>query len=76
MKKNGREQRAELRRQRMVITRCSLEDSDIDPNPTYGAEAISLAAVLSRQAWAFARIPLPKYQRREIPIRFTDHDSE
>jgi len=71
-----RKQRAEERRLRMVITRCKLEDSDIDPNPTFGAEAISLAAMLSRQAWAFSRRPFPTYARDNIPVRFTLNPEE
>lgn len=71
MDETDRQKRVEMRRQRMTITRCSLEDSHIDPDPVYGAEAISLAAVLTRQAWAFSRRPFPKYARYDIPVHFT-----
>jgi len=76
MEKTDREKRAEKRRERMVITRCRLEDSDIDPDPVYGAEAIELTAILSRQAWAFSGRPFPKYSRSEIPVRFTLNPDE
>ncbi|MEJ7623476.1 MAG: hypothetical protein WKF34_05750 [Pyrinomonadaceae bacterium] len=76
MEVSDRQKRAELRRQRMVITRCTLENSDVDPNPIFGAEAVSLAAVLSRQAWTFSGRPFPKYERWEIPVSFTEHDTE
>ncbi|HMT06433.1 MAG TPA: hypothetical protein PKA82_00410 [Pyrinomonadaceae bacterium] len=76
MDDSGRIERAKQRSRQMVITRCSLEDSDIDPSPTFGAEAVSLAAVLSRQAWAISGLPFPTYQRRNIPVRFVEFDSE
>jgi len=76
VEETNRKKRAELRRQQMTITHCRLEDSDIDPQPIFGAEAISLAAVISRQAWAFSGRPFPSYKRSEIPVRFIDHDSE
>lgn len=76
MDKTERQKRAELRRQQMVITRSTIENSDADPAPIFGAEAVSLAAVLSRQAWAFSRRPVPKYRRHEIPVRFTGYNSE
>lgn len=66
-----RQKRAELRRQRITITRCSLEDSDINPNPTFGAEGIRRCAVLSEEAWARSGRPFPNYKRNEIPLRFT-----
>lgn len=76
MEETSRKKRAELRRQRMVISHCRIEDSDVDPHPVFGAEAISLAAMLSRQAWAFSGRPFPNYKRQDIPVRFVDHDSE
>ena len=68
-----RKLRAEERRGRMVITRCDLEDSDIDPNPTFGAEAISLAAVLTRESWSMSGRPLPDYSRAKTPYKFVKY---
>ncbi len=76
MENTERQKRAESRRRRMVITCSTIENSDADPAPIFGAEAVSLAAILSRQAWAFSRRPVPKYKRHEIPVRFIGHDSE
>lgn len=71
-----RKKRAEMRRKRMVITRCKLEDFDIDPNPTFGAEAISLTARLSQEAWLKSGRELPNHKRSEMPIRFVSLESK
>ncbi|MFZ1700063.1 MAG: hypothetical protein WBO10_09400 [Pyrinomonadaceae bacterium] len=71
MENPDRQKRAELRRQRVVITRCSLEDSDVDPNPTFGPEAISLVTQLTREVWSLSGLPWPEYNRAGTPYRFT-----
>lgn len=76
MEKPDRHKRAELRRHRMVITRCSLEDSGVDPNPTFGAEAISLVTQLTRELWSLSGRSWPDYGRAETPYRFTTLECE
>jgi len=76
MEKTERQKRAEERRQRIVITRCRLEDSDIDLNPIFGAEAISLAARLSEEAWLLSGRELPSYSRAEMPVQFVSLESK
>lgn len=71
-----RKRRAEERSRRMVITRCRLEDSDVDPNPTFGAEAISLAAVLSRESWSMSGQIFPEYSRKDTPYKFVKRPTE
>lgn len=74
MEDNGRQKRAELRRQKMVITKVTADETEIDPAPVFGVEAMELAAVLSRQAWAFSGRAFPNYKRKDIPVRFVEHD--
>jgi hypothetical protein len=66
----SREQRAEERRRRAVLTRSRLDAPAVDAEPTAGAEAISLVTQLTRQAWALSGNPWPAYRRSEIPCRF------
>jgi len=76
MENNDRQKRAELRRQKMVITKIKGEEIETDPAPVFGVEAMELAAVLSRQAWAFGGRPHPKYKRKDMPVRFVDHETK
>ena len=76
MQNTERQKRAALRRQRMVITRCRLEESDIDPHPTFGAEAVSLASVLTREMWSLSGQAFPNYSRSDTPYRFVKHPIE
>jgi len=76
LEKSDRQMRADARRKRMVITRCTLEDSDVDPDPIFGAEAMSLAAVLTRESWSFSGQAFPDYSRSETPYRFIKYPSE
>ncbi len=71
---NGRQKRAELRRQKMIITKVTADETEFDPAPVFGVEAMELAAVLSRQAWAFGGRAFPNYGRKDIPVRFVEHD--
>ncbi len=70
-----RRARAADRRKHMKIRFTTLGDES-DPWPVRGPEAISLAAMLSRQAWSFTGRPFPKYSRSEMPLRFTKRESE
>jgi hypothetical protein len=76
MEDNGRQKRAELRRKKMVITKVSMDETEIDPEPVFGVEAMELAAVLSRQAWAFGGRAFPNYERKNTPVRFVRYDSD
>ncbi|MEZ4222984.1 MAG: hypothetical protein R3B13_18720 [Polyangiaceae bacterium] len=67
-----RKQRAEARRQRMVIAKAAF---GVEPrDDVVGAPAVSLATQLSRTAWALSGRPFPGYSRSEIPIRFVARD--
>jgi hypothetical protein len=76
MEEAERQKGAELRRRSMVITRCSLEDPDMGPHPTFGAEAISLTARLSLEAWLKSGRELPHVIPSEMPIRFVSLGSK
>ena len=76
MENNDRQKRAELRRQKMVITKIKGEEIETDPAPVFGVEAMELAAVLSRQAWAFGGRAFPNYERKDIPMRFVRYESD
>ena len=65
-----RKLRAEERRARIVISRHRLGDPETDLFPIRGAEAISLAARLTREAWSLSGQPFPDYDRANTPYRF------
>ena len=70
-----RKARADERRKRMKVRFTTLDDQS-DPWPIFGADAVDLAADLTRQVWALSGRPFPNYRRSEIPIRFSDFDPE
>lgn len=70
MKDLSRRARADDRRRRANLRRTRLELDEPDPNPTRGAEALSLVTNLTRESWALAGRELPTYARHEIPCRF------
>ncbi len=74
MEDNGRQKRAELRRQKMIITKVTKDEAETDLTPVFGIQAMELAALLSRQAWAFGGRSFPNYERKNIPVRFVEQD--
>jgi len=70
-----RKARADERRKRVKVRFTTLDDQS-DPWPIFGADAVDLAADLTRQVWALSGRPFPNYRRSEIPIRFSDFDPE
>lgn len=71
MPAEDRKQRAESRKARATITRSTLADADVDRDPVYGLEAMSLAWRLTREAWSLSGQPWPDYDRASTPYRFT-----
>lgn len=67
--------RAERAQQRAGTMRLRLMSQhpgrEHDFSPVSGAEAVALAAELSRMAWTLTGGSLPSYRREEIPIRFS-----
>ncbi|HVK83765.1 MAG TPA: hypothetical protein VM513_06645 [Kofleriaceae bacterium] len=43
---------------------------EVDLSPVRGANAISLATQLSREAFSLAQMEAPAYARTNIPVRF------
>lgn len=62
------ERRAQARMARMVLRKA--RPGEADPDPVFGAEAISLVHRLSRTSYALAGQPLPAYPRDKIPCKF------
>jgi 16S rRNA U1498 N3-methylase RsmE len=69
MSDEARLQRARARRRHMVIRRVRVGDR-FDVVPITGADAIALAARLSRQAWTLAERELPDCDRKTLRYRF------
>lgn len=62
-----RRRRAAERRSRVVLRRSSLGE-ERDLSPICGAEAVSLVATLTREAWALGGLPMPDYGRHQTPL--------
>lgn len=65
----ARQERAQARTARMLITRSS-RDAEVAPTPVYGAEGIALAAQLSRMAWSMSGGALPANRTRPVLVSF------
>lgn len=70
-----RRNRAEERRKTIKVRFTTLDD-ETDPWPTFGAEAVFLAARITRELWAISGREVPSYERSEIPLRFVPFDRE
>ena len=66
----ARRRRALERKARTIVRRTTLQAVDDDGAPICGAEALSLAATLSRAAWAMTGRPISSYRREDIPCVF------
>jgi len=64
------EARAKARAERMTLRKGRLGDSEVDLNPVFGAEAISLVQRLTRASYSLAGADSPAYTRATIPCRF------
>jgi hypothetical protein len=67
---SGRRQRAVRRAEIMSIRKGTLGSGDVDLCPIRGADAITLAIQLSREAFSLAGQPSPQYERSQIPVHF------
>lgn len=65
-----RSRRARRRREVAVLRKGRVRDGERDLHPVRGGEAISLLTRLTEESWSLAGLPLPTYQRSEIPCRF------
>jgi hypothetical protein len=64
------EKRAQARRARMTLRKARLGDPEVDLDPVFGAEAISLVHRLTLMSYGLAGKPLPAHARAELPYRF------
>lgn len=70
MSENQRPSRPEHHRRRMTLRRAPLTNVELDLDRLDGAEAISFATQLTREAWSSSGHPWPRYERSETPYRF------
>lgn len=70
MEDADRQHRAQARKARMTLHKSHLAAAETDPEPVYGAQALSLAARLTRESWSLTGIAEPSYTRSQIPCRF------
>lgn len=70
MDEAARRARAEARRRTAVLSRTRLQPVEADLAPLSGAEAVSLVHALTLESWSESGRELPRYTRRETPIRF------
>jgi hypothetical protein len=54
----------------MTLHKARLGEPEVDLDPVFGAEAISLVARLTRSSYSLAGHPTPTYTRATIPCRF------
>jgi hypothetical protein len=66
----ARRKRAEARKGRAVLYKTHLSPSGRDPEPIFGADAVSLVVHLTRESYALAGVAEPNYTRDQIPCRF------
>lgn len=71
-----RRARAEARRGRMILRKGKLSQGEVDLDPVWGEEAVSLVTELSETSWSFTGAPWPSYPRRQIPCRFVSWASK
>ncbi len=64
------EKRAQERQARMTLRKARLGDLEVDLDPVYGAEAVSLVHRLTLMSYSLAGRPLPALSRAELPYRF------
>jgi hypothetical protein len=64
------ENRARVRRERMTLRKTHLGADEGDLSPTFGAEAVSLVARLTRTSYSLAGLPRPTYTRATMPCEF------
>jgi hypothetical protein len=64
------ETRAKARAERMTLRKGRLGDLEVDLNPVFGAQAISLVQQLTRASYSLAGLETPTYARATIPCRF------
>jgi hypothetical protein len=62
--------RADRRRRTAILNRASLGHTEQDLTPVSGFAALTLVQQLTRECWALAGNEMPKYTRRETPIKF------
>jgi hypothetical protein len=67
---NEFEARAKARAERMTLRKGHVGDPEVDLNPVFGAEALSLVHQLTRASYALAGADSPAYTRATIPCRF------
>jgi len=76
MHDDERRKRAEARRDRISIRKATLGDHEHDFTPVFGGEAVSLVTLLTAEAWSLSARPLPRTDRRTIPVRFVRGPAE
>ncbi len=64
------ETRAKARAERMTLRKGRVGEPEVDLNPVFGAEAISLVQRLTRASYALGNVSSPGYTRATIPCRF------
>ena len=70
MSRADREARALARRRVTVLRKTRLQETEDDPSPVVGAEAISLVTRLTIESWSIAGLEIPAYSRADTPYRF------
>ncbi len=53
----------------MTVRRTSLDEQALPPVPSTVEERLALVEILTRESWALAGLPLPRYARSRMPIR-------
>lgn len=64
------EKRAQARRARMTLRKARVGDPEVDLDPVFGAEAVSLVHRLTLMSYSLAGKPIPALSRAELPCRF------
>ena len=64
------ETRAKARTERMTLRKGHVGDPEVDLDPVFGAEAISLVQRLTRASYSLGGLEVPAYTRATIPCRF------
>jgi hypothetical protein len=64
------EKRAQARRERMILHKGRVGETEVDFSPVRGAEAVSLVYRLTMASYSLARQPRPTYRRDQIPCKF------
>jgi hypothetical protein len=62
--------RARARHRVAVLHRTTLRALELEPDPIFGEEAISLILTLTEESWSESGQLAPTYARADIPLRF------